>query len=99
MTTNPAQEARDELTAILHKRIGGSVGETVRDVLAAGYRKPEVRIEWAAAHAANGVVYNFHPTREEAQEFIDSMAEVDHAMLIMRREYTPATFTEWEPQP
>lgn len=31
---------RDELTEILHRRIGGSVGETVGDILAAGYRKP-----------------------------------------------------------
>lgn len=31
---------RDELTAILYRRIGGSVGATVDAILAAGYRKP-----------------------------------------------------------
>jgi hypothetical protein len=31
--------ARDELVSILHRRIGGPVGETVDDILAAGYVK------------------------------------------------------------
>lgn len=32
--------ASDELAGILRRRIGGPVGETVADILAAGYRKP-----------------------------------------------------------
>jgi hypothetical protein len=30
----------DELVSILRRRIGGSVGETVDDILAAGYQRP-----------------------------------------------------------
>lgn len=68
-------------------------------ILAAGYRRVDVLVEWAAAHAENGVVYNVYRTQDEAQAFVDTMAEVGHPMVIKRRTHTPATYTAWELQP
>lgn len=92
--------ARDELAEELAAAYGESPSSADYDaadhILAAGYQKPEVRVKWAAAHAENGVVYNAYPTRDEAQEFIDSMAEVGHGMVLKRCEHTLATHTAWE---
>jgi len=92
--------SRDELAGLVHGHDRTQSPYPLADaILAAGYSKPEAVTEWGTAHAANGVLYNIHHSRESAQAFVDSMAEVDHAMVVVTRKHVPATYGEWEPAP
>lgn len=64
-------------------------------ILATGYSKRETVTEWAAAFPQTGNVYNFHRTREEAQAFVDGMAEVGADMVVMTREVLPQDASDW----
>jgi len=64
-----------------------------------GYGKlPESVAEWASAFRATGARYNYHRTQAEAEDFVKSMNEVDADMVVITRQHTPATSTEWRPQ-
>lgn len=82
---------------------GGNDDDLVEWAFEAGIRyqswhsSPRTIVEWGAAHQENGVVHNVHPTRDKAQAFVDSMAEVGHPMIVKRREHTPGVWTAWEP--
>ena len=75
----------------------GFIAHQAGAILDAGYRKPEVIVEWGTVHEANGAFYNTHRSRENAQAFVDSMAEVDHAMIVVTREHVPAVYGDWKP--
>ena len=83
---------RDELARLISSR---HTMAAVDAILAAGYAKHETVTEWAAGFPQSGNPYNFHRTREEAQEFVDGMREVGADMVVMTREVLPQKASEW----
>lgn len=57
---------------------------------------PESTTEWGAVFRVTGALYNVYHSREEAEDFVNSMNEVDADMAVMSRQRTPATYTEWK---
>ena len=77
----------------LHREARVVLEAAAPHLMAAAQR--ETVIEWGAAFKRTGNIYNYHRTREEAQAFVDSMAEVDAEMVVMTREVLTQSASEW----